>query len=93
VTIKDELHAPDWPKRIARLREAAAGILEHTKAIEEATRGTLFENDGLDIARQIKDLVEEGNDANSVLDLVKDITVMEGVEICQRSKSTSRKAR
>jgi hypothetical protein len=89
VTIKDELHVPDWPKRVAKLKDAAAGILENAKAIEAATNGTLFENDGLDIARQLKDLVCEEHDGNSVMDLVQDIIVMEGVEICQKSKSSS----
>jgi hypothetical protein len=93
VTIKDELHVPDWQKRIARLKEAAEGILEHAKAVEDATKGTLFENDGIDIARQLKDLVCEEHDGNSVMDLVQDIIVMEGVEICQKSKSSSAKVR
>ena len=93
VTIKDELHVPDWQMRLARLMEAAEGIREHAETIKQVTGGTLFENDGLDIARQLKDLVEEGHDGNSVLDLVDDIRIMEGVEICQKSKSSSARVR
>jgi hypothetical protein len=94
VLIKNEPIVPDWPKRVARMREAAERIKEGAGMVKEATEGTLWKSDGLDIATQIEDLVNEGDpDGNSVLDLVKDIEFIEEVDTCQKSKSSSRRVR
>lgn len=93
VTLKDTPPVPDWPQRLAMLRAAAESIQDAATVVREVTAGTKFENDALDLARQLDDLAEQGHGGNSVLDLVDDITMMEGIEICQKSKSTLRKDR
>jgi hypothetical protein len=93
VKVSDEPDVPDWPDRLAKMLEAAESIVMGAKAFKEAADNTRWSVDALDICVQIIDLVLEGHDGNSILDLVEDIKAIEEVSICQKSKSSSRKAR
>jgi hypothetical protein len=93
VRINDEPDVPDWPERLAKMLAAAESIVKAVQELKDAAEGTRWNIDTLDICTQLIDLVEEGHDGNSILDLVGDIKEIEEVKSCQKSKSSSRKAR
>jgi len=83
---------PDWTDRLPKIAGAAQNILKEVEAVKESTRGTKYARYGLELATQIRYLVEVGHDGESLGDLIEDIRVIEELPESPETESSIVKA-